>query len=28
VRIMVPDGYDDVARWLLVEAELGHLLRP
>jgi hypothetical protein len=28
VRILVPDDYEDVARWLLVEAELGHLLRP
>ena len=27
-RVVVPDDYEDIARWLLVEAELGHLLRP
>jgi hypothetical protein len=28
VRILVPDDYEELARELLTEAELGHLLRP
>jgi hypothetical protein len=28
VRILVPDDYEELARGLLIEAELDHLLRP
>jgi Putative prokaryotic signal transducing protein len=28
VRILVPDDYEELARGLLTEAELDHLLRP
>jgi putative signal transducing protein len=28
VRILVPDDYEELARALLTEAELDHLLRP
>ena len=28
VRILVPDDYEELARELLTEAELDHLLRP
>jgi hypothetical protein len=27
-RIVVPDDYEEIARELLTEADLGHLLRP
>jgi Putative prokaryotic signal transducing protein len=28
IRILVPDDYEELARGLLTEAELDHLLRP
>lgn len=28
VRILVPDDYEELARELLIEAELDHLMRP